>query len=333
MYYFNKLINTVDGGRKGRNTGIPLLHKKLTYFIPNIQQKTYYLVGALPKVGKTSFVDEVFLYSSLSDSFKNKDNPKYVLHVDYLTLEIDLESKLVNFASWLLYKQYNVQLSFNELMGYGGFKISDDDFSKLKQFNDVYTHLNSVVTFHTDNDYSSLDDFYKAVIEKNKQIHKNKGNLPVYHLLIVDHIGLTGDKSTIDSMSQYCAKVLRNVYSISPIIVQQFSFESESTERRKGNEMSILPTSRDFGDSKYTTRDANIVMGLTNPYYFGLSTFKGYDIVELDNNYRCLTIIVNRNGGGFANLHYFFNGKTKTFIELPKPSEVDYNYFKTLITS
>jgi hypothetical protein len=108
------------------------------------------------------------------------------------------------------------------------------------------------------------------------------------------------------------------------VIVQQFSFESESTERRKGNnEMAIIPTARDFGDSKYTTRDANIVIGLTNPYYFGLDKFKGYDIAKLAGYYRCVTIIVNRNGGGFANLHYLFLGNSKYFEELPLSSQME----------
>ena len=38
---FNDVINEVDRGREGLNTGLPMGFKRLVEYLPNIQQSTY----------------------------------------------------------------------------------------------------------------------------------------------------------------------------------------------------------------------------------------------------------------------------------------------------
>ena len=102
----------------------------------------------------------------------------------------------------------------------------------------------------------------------------------------------------------------------------------------------MLPTAATLGDSKYTARDADLVLGLFDPSKFGLSTWLGYKIDDSDRmglrNYgRFLYVIANRNGemGGVCPL--FFDGAVCDFEELPKPEEVNevtsyYNKAKSL---
>lgn len=46
---FDRALGAIDKGLTGGNTGIPIPFKRLRTFIPNIQKKTYYLVGASTK--------------------------------------------------------------------------------------------------------------------------------------------------------------------------------------------------------------------------------------------------------------------------------------------
>lgn len=79
-----------------------------------------------------------------------------------------------------------------------------------------------------------------------------------YWIIIIDHIALMleergfNTKQNIDKMSQYLVQ-LRNNYQAIPVVIQQLAFDSENDDRHKSGR--LTPTLRDFGDSKYTTRD------------------------------------------------------------------------------
>ena len=59
--FFDNAMSSIERGRKGLNKGIPIPFNRLRKYLPNIQQKTYYLVGAGTKVGKTSLADDILL--------------------------------------------------------------------------------------------------------------------------------------------------------------------------------------------------------------------------------------------------------------------------------
>lgn len=115
-----------------------------------------------------------------------------------------------------------------------------------------------------------------------------------YWIQIIDHIALMKEergfntKQNIDKMSQYFVQ-LRNNYRATPVVIQQLAFDSESDERYK--QQRLTPTLRDFGDSKYTTRDANVILALFSPVRYGLERFQDYDITKLGNTYRNLEIL------------------------------------------
>ena len=95
-------------------------------------------------------------------------------------------------------------------------------------------------------------------------------------------------KQNIDKMSQYLVQ-LRNNYGATPIVIQQMAFDSENDDRHKSGR--LTPTLKDFGDSKYTTRDANVIMALFSPYRYNLDRFQGYNVSALGNSYRNLEIL------------------------------------------
>jgi hypothetical protein len=167
-----------------------------------------------------------------------------------------------------------------------------------------------------------------------------------YKIVIIDHIGLVDKeqgfrtKDAVDKMSEYFVKYLRNRYGYTCVAIQQQASESEGLEAIKQKRM--LPTASTLGDSKYTARDADLVLGLFDPSKFGLPSWLGYKIQDADGtglkNYgRFMYVIANRNGemGGVCPL--FFDGAVCDFQELPKPDDINavskfYNDVKTLKT-
>jgi hypothetical protein len=137
----------------------------------------------------------------------------------------------------------------------------------------------------------------------------------------------------VDKMSEYFVKYLRNRYHFTCVAIQQQASESEGLEAIKAKKM--MPTAATLGDSKYTARDANLVLGLFDPSKFGLKEFAGYTIDDngfgLSTNGRFLKVIANRDGemGGMCPL--FFDGAVCNFEELPRPNdtEIDKFYDKT----
>ena len=124
-------------------------------------------------------------------------------------------------------------------------------------------------------------------------------------------------KQSMDKLSEYCAKYLRNRYNYSPVIIQQQAFDQEGNEAFKIGR--VRPSVAGLGDSKYTSRDSNVVLGLFSPFRFALREYEGYDISRFKDNIRFLEMIVNRDGemGGLCPL--FFDGAVCQFSELPKP--------------
>jgi hypothetical protein len=126
-------------------------------------------------------------------------------------------------------------------------------------------------------------------------------------------------KQSIDKLSEYCAKYLRNRYHYSPIIIQQQAFESEGNDAFKLGR--VRPSVAGLGDSKYVSRDADIVLGLFSPFRFGITEYMGYDITQLKDHIRFLEVIVNRNGEMGGLLPLWFDGAVCDFRELPKPDD------------
>ena len=144
-----------------------------------------------------------------------------------------------------------------------------------------------------------------------------------YRLIIIDTINLIDTergmaiKQSMDKLSEYCAKYLRNRYNYSPVIIQQQAFDQEGNEAFKIGR--VRPSVAGLGDSKYTSRDSNVVLGLFSPFRFALKEYEGYDISKFKDNIRFLEMIVNRDGemGGLCPL--FFDGAVCQFEELPRP--------------
>lgn len=73
------------------------------------------------------------------------------------------------------------------------------------------------------------------------------------------------------------------------------------------------------------------MFGLFAPHRYKISDYEGYNIDKLGDNYRELSVILNRSGSGFINLDMYFHGACNHFKKLKnKLTDVDYLAIKKL---
>ena len=347
---FDDVVNEVDRGRAGLNVGLPMGFKRLVQYLPNIQQGTYYLIGAGTKVGKTTLADDCFLYNPYDFLKANPDSP-ITLDIDYFSYEIEKKVKIIKGVGRKLWWDHGIVADVNQILSRGNNHCSDELYNLVKGYRDYFEGMEDVVTIHDMPDnptgmnkylYRKANALGKVEYEtigkdaQGKEITRFKKYTPNdpnrYWIIMLDHIALMkaergfNTKQNIDKMSQYFVQ-LRNNYGAIPVVIQQLAFDSENDERHKSGR--LTPAIKDFGDSKYTTRDANVVMALFDPSRYNLDKFQNYDVRRLGNTYRNLEILANRDGEPNVNIGLNFIGPAGTFRELPKASEItDANYMK-----
>ena len=282
----------------------------------------------------------------------------------YFPLEETKERIMQRFMSWLLFKSSKdkIRISPRELRSTTS-PVGEDIIDRLRQFD-----LQGILEFFEEHvifpaeapNPTGIYKYCKQYAEEHGTVHRKtikikdefgvmkdtevfdyyeQDNPDEYRMIIIDTINLIDTergmtlKQSMDKLSEYCAKYLRNRYHYSPIVIQQQAFESEGNEALKLGR--IRPSAAGLGDSKYVSRDADIVLGLFSPFRFGITEYFGYDITKLRDHIRFLEVIVNRNGEMGGILPLWFDGAVCDFRELPKPEdkvaiEKIYNYCKNL---
>ncbi|MBU0846987.1 hypothetical protein KKH23_07320 [Patescibacteria group bacterium] len=359
MTLFDSALRKINDGRKGLNVGLPLTFRRLAEYIPNIQKETYYLCGGFTKTGKTALVDDIFLYSVYDLVKRNPEYEKYDIDIDYFSFEIDKHTKIVKGIVRYLYYKYNIVTDINYVLSRGKNRISEDIYSKVVEAKEYFDKLEDILHIYDEpinptgiNKYLYRKAAHAGTVKTRNITIKDRetGNDKVisvfdqyipnnpnrYHIVIIDHIGLMTTergftlKQNLDKMSQYFV-TLRNNFGIIPVVVQQLSAETEDENRIHSK--TLQPRLRDFSDSKYLSRDANVVMALFSPYPFRIPKWNNYDITIFGNYYRNLEVLANRDGEPNINIGLFFEGAIGTFFELPKANDEKelnkvYNYIK-----
>lgn len=351
---FKSILEAIEGGIAGNNKGIPIPFTRLRKHLPNIQKSTYYLTGAGTKIGKTSFVDDIFLYGSL-DFILNNPDTDIQLDIDYFSYEIDSKTKMIKGVCRAIWNDYGLIVDTNTILSKGENRCTQEIYDITKNYAEYFERIEEYLTVHDmpDNPTGIRNYLLKKAEDRGqiikKNINKDPNGVPImrfdkyipnnpnlYWLVIIDHIALVPEergfttKQNIDKLSQYLVG-LRNNFGITPVVIQQLTFDTDNDERHKSGR--LTPTLRDFGDSKYTTRDANVIMALYSPYRNGIQQFEGYDITKLGNSFRNCEILENRDGEPNINIGLNFIGPCGTFRELPKATEMNleaYNYAKNL---
>lgn len=352
----DKVIENLEKRRQNVLSGgincIPWPFERFRAHIPGIEQGRYVIVSASQKTGKTLLASYLYIYTVLDYAFEHSDQCS--VHIIYFPLEESVQQIIERYMSYLLFKLDGIRLAPTDLRSTSvDYPVPEEVLELLKsdRYQQRLKFFEECVQFDLENtnptgilrsceNYAksvgkyrthkkpSAADFTKEVdvFDDYEQYDPNH-----YKIVFIDHIGLVDKeqgfttKNSIDKTSEYFVKYLRNRYNYTCVAVQQQAADSEGLEAIKQKRM--VPSSSGLGDSKTTSRDADLVLGLFDPNKFGLPTWLGYDIcnsegIGLRGNGRFLYVLENRHGikGGVCPL--FFDGAVCNFEELPVPSNV-----------
>ena len=333
----------------GQINSIPSPFKRFSEDFIGIEQSTYYLITSATKGSKSQFTSFMFIYTPLLYAYyKNKE---IKITIFYFPLEETPERIMQRFMSYLLYDITNgeIRISPRDLRSSMNSKPLPDNVLELLKSDEVTdildffekniifsTEINPTGVYKVCKNYAEQHGttYYKDLEIKDefgsKKIVKafdryEMENPNEYRIIIIDTINLIDTergmtlKQSIDKLSEYLAKYLRNRYCFSPVVIQQQSVESESLDAFKANKLE--PAVASTGDSKYPSRDSNLVLGLFSPYKFNLTNYMGYDITKLKDSVRFLKVLVNRDGNMGGVLPLYFDGAVCKFAELPLPND------------
>lgn len=301
---------------------IPSPFKRFSEDFIGIEQSCYTTVTSFTKGGKSQFTSYTFIYKPLMYCYHS--NSSVSIKILYFPLEETPERILERFICWLLFDYSNgdIRISPRDLRSTTS-AVSEDilDLINSQEIQDILAYFEEHVIFP--NVKLNPTGIFKYCVEYAHQ-HGKAYNTTIeytdelgekrtreifdryepddpneYRLIILDTINLIDTergmtlKQSMDKMSEYLAKYLRNWFGYSPVVIQQQAFEAENNEAFKLGR--VRPSVVGLGDTKYTSRDSNIVLGLFSPVRFGLREYEGYDITKFRDNIRFLEVCVNRD--------------------------------------
>lgn len=341
---FNKTKQLVEVGRSDAILAIPTQIPKLDQYIYGTRQGCYYLYGAESGVGKTTFVRETHMHKAY-EIFKKVNDPSKldVLFIDF-SLEISAEINMAAAVSRRIYHDYQRVIPVDRLLGWQqeGGKLSDENYKLFCSYQSYFEEFEKrLLVVDEETSPTLYHDVLMQVARANGKFsregkyisecgHYTPNNPNLYIIVIVDTVNLADMepthetvKSAIDRISRISVW-FRNKCNITPIIIQQFNAEISSTDRsRYGVSTPLL---RDFEDSKRTTKDANVVLGLYDAQRHlkeGTTLFRGYDITQLKSWFRSLHLLKNRNSEPNKFIPLKFDGAVGCFEQLPEASAMD----------
>lgn len=332
----------------GSINSIPSPFTRFSDDLIGIEQGSYVVITSSTKGAKTQFASYFYIYNSLLFAYRNPE--KVRVKIFYYPLEETPEDVMIRFMSFLLYtlSKGTIRIAPIDLKSTKNNKplskevlniLNSEEYRKiLNFFESSIIFSNSCNPTGVYNECKRYAEEHGTVHRKTTKIKDELGNtkeiqsfdyyesddVDEYRIVFIDHISLVSPergmtlKQTVDKLSEYCV-LLRNRYKFTPVVIQQQSFAGESLDAFKENK--VRPTIANLSDSKYPSRDANIVLGLFSPFKHELREYLGYDITKFRDNIRFLEVIINRGGSPGGIVALYFDGAVNYFKELPLPNQ------------
>ena len=327
---------------------LPWPFSRFRVYIPGTEKAKYIIVTANQKVGKSKFVDYVYVYETILFVMAH---PEIRAKILYFTLEISPNSKRDEFMSFLLGYLDHIYISPTDLNSVDSSKPVPDyilDLLESERYKPYIDKYDEIVTYiddirnptginkycrdyalkhghinYTDETYTDSNGKVCRLINKDNPYTPDDEE--EIRIVIVDNASNFTQESglnkmdTINKASKYFI-TLRDQLMYTIVMVQHQAQAQEGIENRKLG--LIKPSSDGLADCKTTTRDANLVLGLYSPFKYEIKTHEGYDITKFRNYIRFLQVIEDRDYGASGQVcPLFFNGMSSSFRELPKPDD------------
>lgn len=321
-------------------------------YLPGTEKAKYIIVTANQKVGKSKFVDYVYVYETILFVMQH---PEIRAKILYFTLEISPNSKRDEFMSFLLGYLDHIYISPTDLNSVDSSKPVPEEILDLlesdryKPFIDKYDEIVTYVDDirnptginkycrdyalshghinYTDETYTDSNGKVCRLINKDNPYTADDEE--EIRIVILDNASNLSQESglnkmeTINKMSKYFI-TLRDQLMYTIVMVQHQAQAQEGIENRK---MGLTkPSSDGLADCKTTSRDANLLLGLYSPFKYEVKTHEGYDITKFKNYIRFMQVLEDRDYGASGQVcPLFFNGMSSSFRELPLPNSAELN--------
>lgn len=283
---YNKTLTEIEDRRQrildGEVNCIPSPYKRFTNDFAGLEQSQYLCITSFTKGGKSQFCSYSFIYQTIMYAYFSKATIDF--KIIYFPLEETKERILQRFMSWLLFhfSKGTIRMAPKDLRSTTN-ACPEEVIDRLRQFDiqDILQYFEDHVIFPTESpNPTGIYKYCKQYAEEHGTVHKKtikmkdefgvlqnrevfdsyeQDNPNEYRLIIIDTINLIDTerdmslKQSMDKLSEYLAKYLRNRYHFSPIVIQQQAFESEGNEAFKLGR--VRPSVAGLGDSKYISRD------------------------------------------------------------------------------
>lgn len=332
---FDIALDVIERGRQGKNTGIPLKIKRLDEEMGSLQPHESYLIGAKTGEGKSTFADDLFVFSAYEYA---KDNPHIDIKIDYFSFEMELANIIAKgILRRLSIKGIRLPAGLKEIFSRGKNRLSDEIYNAVLEEREYFEGLEDILNVH-DSPENPTGIFKKCMNTKEsmgKFEHNDYGGVrnfitnkeESFHIPIIDHIALARTekgytkKANIDKISEYFV-MLRKLGS-SPVVIQQLSYDIESSDRVKTGR--LTPMKSDFGDSKYTTRDFSNIVTLFSFADANVKSFRGVDVSAFGDRLRLVSLLKCRYGSDNVHIPVLFLGESSRFIDIPSFTEMKTN--------
>lgn len=341
----NDFIHMFKSGQRGDNVGLGNGLTMVNRYIYGTHRARYYLEGADSAVGKTTISDFKYILKGYEEAQRLKRRFK----VFYCSFEIGRVDKIGRWVSYYIFLKFGVRLPTDYILGRieGMIVTKEHEYMVMYAYGEVMKMMECIsfvdTMIHPTKIFEDLITFHyekEGIVERapvSKEDEKKgkkgfiKGFKPKDHMcitiLLIDHLALAAHESgldtkgTMDKLSKY-AVVLRNLFGTTIVAIQQFSTDMMSAGRQmqvKKNEAMLAPSRLDFGDSKATYRDADVVHAYIRPSQH-VGEFYGYNVSKDLGLGDCMVVnylLKNRYGPANRMIPLFLDGCTGFVYDLP----------------
>lgn len=364
---FGSVVKKIEKNRDIRENGgvvsIPWNLPRLSKVLPGVRKGQYTCITAATKNGKTQLTDFLFMYQPIEWLLDHPET-NISMKIKYFSLELSKETKMAQAICYRLFTRYGIVINPDNLMSvFDEYVVEDeildiiksdefiewfDFFEETVEFIDHIRHPTGIHMFmnrfaeengtweYKEIDWENEDGSISKRTVKSKYIPNDPDQIVVP---IIDHVGLLYEKGltkfqAIEVLSSKYLLRMRDKLGYSPVIVQQQSAQSTTQQfTTTGNSIldRVRPTREGLADNKSTGLDVNLMLGIFSPYLYGEVEYNGWDLTQLRDNHREVSIMLNRNGKSNASIDLYFNGATNYFRELPRePDNKVYKFAERL---
>ncbi|MBR9700370.1 hypothetical protein GOV11_00720 [Candidatus Woesearchaeota archaeon] len=318
---------------------IPL--ERFSRYYPGLEPKSYHIITAGTGVGKSKITKHLYIVETMKFL---RDHPEMDVHIRWYALEESKTNFWHSMMVYLLDQTGRMRTSIRDLKSVYD-TLSEDQLKTVKEVEPILERWSERISVIDDvrHPYGIFVDVEKELLKygswKTKRVDAGDGvmidvrdrfvydNPNTWFIIVVDHFSLLHPEkggslrdSIVKFSNEYCIQ-LRDKYECSVVGVQQQAQAGE--ERQHDNRGRLVaaklePSIANLADAKVTARDADVVMGLFAPSRYEIVDYRGYDINWMQDSFRSLQILKQRDGESNVRAPLFFDGKVGVFEELPQ---------------